>query len=580
MKKKQIFLIALSFVLAITLSIAGTVAYLTAEDDPKLNVFTIGDISIDLTEEADINGDAADPRLEAKYVDGENEPYGYVYHRVMPGDKLTKRVSVTNTSPATTLADGTVLAGKDAYVRVTVTINNADLLNKYVDDVYEARYGKNTAEVQAMYDLIFDGWGVNYMPRTDAGYAYNDARGIIDDLSVVQLDDGSEIYAIDFAKTTDYDNDYYTFGLNNWFKSANEKAASGYTAFPPAAGYYTPALQDDADTAADERDYKIIYTYYLFLEAGDTATLFEGLNVPADFDNDQIQLFQDLEIAVEAAAIQADNFNTPYLAFAALANGGRAFPAVTAKDAAELNDALAAAKTGTTINLVEGVDYDVIAITTALDNVAINANGAAVRFNVMPTAELTNVTISGVKVQYDAPSGAYVDGGALNIDAGAKVDGLTLVGWDVKASGGRSSLIGNSEPTAKVTVKDCTVNGPKYLVYGSAPMAELNILGCDISNISSWLIMENAGDAVGAKLTIDGNTFVNCDGGIAKYLGSTQPEGAATVFTNNTLTNCAGHDGSDAKWFTIPGATSTITVSGNTLDGADWVPGIAQGLGK
>ena len=85
---------------------------------------------------------------------------------------------------------------------------------------------------------------------------------------------------------------------------------------------------------------------------------------------------------------------------------------------------------------------------------------------------------------------------------------------------------------------------------------------------------------IAGKLTINGNTFDNCTGGIAKYLGSTQPAGATTVFTNNTLTNCTGHDGNDAKWFTIPADAATILVDNNTLDGAAFVPGVAQGLGK
>ena len=181
---------------------------------------------------------------------------------------------------------------------------------------------------------------------------------------------------------------------------------------------------------------------------------------------------------------------------------------------------------------------------------------------------------------YTDSTSAFVDGGAINIDAGATVKNLVIEDCTINASGGRSSVVGISEPSAEVTIRNCEVTGPKYLVYSSAPIAQLNVEGCKLTGISSWLIMMNKDDNVGAKLTITGNTIENCNGGIAKYLGTSQPEGAFTVFTDNTLTNSKGHDGSDAKWFAIPGAISTVSATGNTLDGAEWNPGTAQGLGK
>ena len=79
----------------------------------------------------------------------------------------------------------------------------------------------------------------------------------------------------------------------------------------------------------------------------------------------------------------------------------------------------------------------------------------------------------------------------------------------------------------------------------------------------------------GSELTITNCTFDNCKGGIAKTLGSNA--NATVVFTDNTLTNCAGHDGKDAEWFTLK---RTATASGNTLDGAAWTPTAAQGFGQ
>ncbi len=293
------------------------------------------------------------------------------------------------------------------------------------------------------------------------------------------------------------------------------------------------------------------------------------------------------EILAMSQAVQVVGFENPYEALneafgeITLDNHPWVNGLVTKADGAdELLATLENAMAGQTVELAAG-DYGYINIDFAVaNNVTIVADAETdIRINFGSNAVANGLTVSKLDVvHYDNTSG-YVDGGVVTIDAGAKVD-ITLSDCVVEASGGRSCFVGVSEPNANITIDNCTVSGSKYLVYGSAPIDKLTIVNSDFSNISSWVVMLNAGDGVGANLTIDNNTLANCNGGIAKYLGSTQPEGASTVFTNNTLENCNGHDGKDTQWFTIPGATSTVTVSGNTLDGADWTPGTAQGLGK
>ena len=97
--------------------------------------------------------------------------------------------------------------------------------------------------------------------------------------------------------------------------------------------------------------------------------------------------------------------------------------------------------------------------------------------------------------------------------------------------------------------------------------------------MSSWAIQANGTAVDGTEIVINGCTFNNCTGGIMKYLTSNKVD--TFVFTNNTLTGCVGHDNSDAKWFEVNDVTiPNLTVSGNTLDGADWTPGVANGLSK
>ena len=333
-------------------------------------------------------------------------------------------------------------------------------------------------------------------------------------------------------------------------------------------------------------DYVIFsFTYKEALAAGaESAPSLMQLFLDKKATNDYAEQLGDTwSVLVVSQAVQADGFDS---ATAALDEAFGKIDAsnnpwvTTVSTAAALNDALENARPNTNVQLA-AADYGFVDIDADVKDVTIVGEaGANVRFNVTSGADLENVTVSGFDTSFVDSTSSFVDGGFVNIDAGAKVKNLVIEDSTFNISGGRSSVVGVSEPSAEITVKNCDVTGPKYLVYGSAPIAKLTVEGNDLADISSWIILGNAGDAVGAQLTFKNNVLDNCTGGIAKYLGSSQPAGASTVFEGNDLTNCKGHDGSDAKWFTIPGATATITVADNTLDGAAWTPGVAQGLGK
>ena len=286
-------------------------------------------------------------------------------------------------------------------------------------------------------------------------------------------------------------------------------------------------------------------------------------------------LFIDVDIKLVATQVEyeKDSIDDKY-------DEGAELPVIV-KDASALADALDVAAPGSTIELAPAVEYGTVQIDGELNDVTIDVDPTAVvEFNFASTADVENVTITGFDVTYEKSSVAYVDGGLINIDAGASVKNLVIEDAIFNGSGGRSSAIGVSEPSAEVTLKNCTISGTKYVAYASAPFAKFELSGCTIEDVSSWVMIGNSGDSVGAEVIISGNTFDNCTGGIAKFLGSALTDGANIVFTNNTLTGCKGHDGADAKWFAIPGDAEDITVSGNTLDGAAWTPGTAQGLGK
>lgn len=267
-------IVSLLLVVALTagIAIAGTLAYLTQDVGDEKNVFSVGNIDITLDEEVGVYGEGGEVK--------ETED-GAEYTDIMPGDYLKKEVTVYNNGKT------------DAYVAVTVTLKNdkhtaANLINSAIDEFYE-KQGYSKDEIQTMYNYIFNGWGINYNPRP--GTYGSDARGVIDGTYGLP----EHVLHVDFAKTSGGST---LIGAGNWFIAGSEKAGHYWVDGPAKYdGYYT----------ADMGDYEICYTYYLYLPAGESSTLFEGLNIPAEFTNEQMKMFDGLEINVEAKAIQADN---------------------------------------------------------------------------------------------------------------------------------------------------------------------------------------------------------------------------------------------------------------------------------
>ena len=182
--KKKILALIMVVVLAATVVVGGTMAYLTDEDSAT-NIFTVGNISIDLTEKVGVVGGG-----EVVSTDD-----GAEYTGVMPGDWLQKEVTVTN--------DGV----NDAYVMVTVTVNNFDKINAIIEAA-----GDDDENAEALLDEIFDGWGMTVMDRyvgedqvKDMSYKINE---LVDD-HILHVDSAKRINANVTAH----------FSIENWFKS-------------------------------------------------------------------------------------------------------------------------------------------------------------------------------------------------------------------------------------------------------------------------------------------------------------------------------------------------------------------------
>lgn len=237
-------------------------------------------------------------------------------------------------------------------------------------------------------------------------------------------------------------------------------------------------------------------------------------------------------------------------------------------------DVLADAKSGDTVILVAG-DYEVITL-GALDGVEIEATEGVVVDKIVTTAEsvLKDVIIKGFELEVE--SGKSRDHG-IKIDANAVIENLVIedVTFTGPATYKNCEGINGNNVNATITVKNCTFNGVGYALYtsGKGGFAALTFDGCTFNEIYSWVVHAQYG--FNGDLTINGCTFTACEDGISKN-GSFAADKTFT-FTNNTVgADCAGHDGKDSKWFELK--TASAVIEGNTLAGAEWIPGADQGI--
>lgn len=291
--RKKVIAVALACAMLLS-AVGGTLAWLTDKDSVK-NVFTVGSVDINLTETNKLNGVEV-----AENSNPSSNSYNYKFDSVMPGDKITKTPVITN-------------EGKnDAYVRVVVEVKNkgqvTQLMSDNIDQYFEEKLHYDTQKMEALYDEIFDGWGINYSKIVSSGMRF----------WLDQRTADSQVLNIDSIRNMG-GSKYWMFNPNNAFLSEQEQMWKERTA-DNCFGYYEndgscPGYYADLMTKGDG---KLIYVFYLDLKGTnnmtdgqkDSYTLFNGMNVPELFDTESLEFFKDLEIDIHADAIQKQGFDT------------------------------------------------------------------------------------------------------------------------------------------------------------------------------------------------------------------------------------------------------------------------------
>lgn len=243
------------------------------------------------------------------------------------------------------------------------------------------------------------------------------------------------------------------------------------------------------------------------------------------------------------------------------------------KNAEELAAALNAGKGN--IVLTDNVDYGTVTL-EELNNATIQGgNNTTMRFVTTATSKLVNVTLKDIDFSFVTGAGQK-NGAFVVIDSAAQIDNLVIEGCTIVGDGKKNSYgIYGQNPNATIVVKACEFSNLGYAIQtiSAGGYKSLVVEACTFEGILSWVILPQYGYT--GDLTINGCTFNNTTGGLIKtgtFSGST------LTFTNNTITNSVGHDGKDSKWFEVDASAATKVISGNTKDGAEWIPSAAEGL--
>lgn len=350
---------------------------------------------------------------------------------------------------------------------------------------------------------------------------------------------------------------------------------SGASVWQDVYGMYVVPLEMFADITGQNRaaiaktvayydagnDTFVYELYYADAIAADAEIIvFENIKIDERLDRFQAaDLSGEFYINVVADAIQTANLSADvYEAFKTVG----LVKAVPISDPTALAEALASEDEAHLIIDAAALTNNTLAIDAPIKNKTLDFNGqeAVVTFGANATAE--NVVVSGI---VDTDGVGY----SVVTDAGFTGD-VAIVGCTLKSTNGVGCI---SPAGGDVTIDNCDLEGTgkTYGVRANGKVGDLTITNTTFKNFGSWAILING--TQDGDLTVDNCTFETPDG-VLKTLGGGVV--GNFTFTNNTMIGCKGHDGNINKLLVSGSGTSPViasgtkTVTGNTLDGADW----------
>jgi len=301
MTKRKIMTMALAICMVAILAVGGTLAYFT-ETESQTNIFTVGDIEIDLYETTEHRDGADVVKTEGATNLGKDsdEHADFKYEDIMPADTMKKIVTVSN--------------NEDYDVYVTLAIKNNGYLNfnNNIDEVYEKMTIEELNEMgivgttmdecmQYVTDAVWSGtgWNLRYTKPTakDLRYMMTGDKG---------ADKG---YVIGYG--------YANSNIEGGTGAPRWNYAGDF--FANVIGYKNTDMDGNFDTIpVSNTDHIRMWAIYLKLPANKTYTVDLTTTCPAFITSENIVAFENMELDIQASAIQADGFATPAEAFTEL----------------------------------------------------------------------------------------------------------------------------------------------------------------------------------------------------------------------------------------------------------------------
>ena len=303
--KKKILSLCLVLALAATAIIGGTLAYFTDKDSAD-NVFSVGgiDIAVEETNKVQIGNDVP--------VDVDD----FSFDNIMPNTQITKTAVVKNEDTT-----------NDAYVRVVVHFNKYEEVYDILDQQNEDGAVKYTVE------SVFPGWdftfdkveGMRFTNTRTAGTNEDGVTLIAVDEIMHSIAGGNILLSGDNYFTTDAEQG--NISVNGFSKDSAGRVVihadslsskvlgdlQNYIYYQDVAGIYHTGAYVGGATGGEGA-----WIFYLKMPAGTEYTLFDGINALPGFDEQDMTLFDGLEIRVCADAIQVSGFDDAHDAFEAL----------------------------------------------------------------------------------------------------------------------------------------------------------------------------------------------------------------------------------------------------------------------
>ncbi|MBQ7048668.1 MAG: hypothetical protein IJN86_06930 [Clostridia bacterium] len=303
--KKKIIALSVAFVLVAVAAIGATLSFLTDTQDIK-NVYQIGDIDVTAYETVKhTSGDGKVIADETTIEILEESQEDHLYSNIQPGDEMKKVVTVTNES--TTNA---------AYIAVAVKMGNHYTFNNKIDTYYEAKYGVNTDEMEALFDSIFTGHDLTYLKNNTNSFRLYPSAEMYDQAGSGNYNQNplneTTLLAVDAVKASSNKGAANGFGAyaENMFKAGDADVTST-TDYAPVPDFY--AVKNDV--ANGEYDGERLWVYYYYVPAGESFDLDLTITCPDVIDNYSLDAFQDMYLNVQVSAIQVTGFDSARDAF-------------------------------------------------------------------------------------------------------------------------------------------------------------------------------------------------------------------------------------------------------------------------